>query len=142
MANAREVAMRWASLPEGPGKGLGQVCWALRYLGRREVVSPTPGQASHFAAAAFIGGCWIFCLIKLSSKSLWSQRVAGPWQPTGLLSGLGERGQLGEPDKPSFFRLKHSQNQNLKHPPSLSRLPMSSAWYNVPYMSSGAKAGS
>lgn len=124
--------------PECPSPG--------RHFGHRpgtpELSGSSPGQASHFAAAAFIGGCWIFCLIKLSSKSLWSQRVAGPWQPTGLLSGLGERGQLGEPDKPSFFRLKHSQNQNLKHPPSLSRLPMSSAWYNVPYMSSGAKAGS
>lgn len=68
VVNAREVAMRWASLPKGPGKGLGQVCWALRYLGRREVVFSTSGQASHFAAAAFIGGCWIFCLIKLSSR--------------------------------------------------------------------------
>lgn len=59
---------------------------ALDYLGRRAGVFSIPSQASYFAVAAPMGGCWIFCLIKLSSKSLWSQRVARPWQPAGLLN--------------------------------------------------------
>lgn len=83
-----------APLHEGPRKGLGQVCSVL--LSRQEGgFSSTSSLASYFAAAAPRGGYWIFCLIKLSSNILWSQCVARPWQPVGLLHIPRGRGQLG-----------------------------------------------
>lgn len=91
---------------------------ALRYLGSRDGISSTLSQTSYFAAAAPRRRCWIFFLIKSSSKSLWSQHVARPWQPADLLKVQRGRRRLGEPDKPSSPRMKHSQKQRLKHPPT------------------------
>lgn len=102
-----------SSLPEGPEKGLGQVCSAL-LSGQEGRVSSTPSLASYFAAAAPRGRCWIFCLIKLPSKILWSQCVSGPWQPARLLHIPRGRRQLGE--AVLFPQAKtHPQNQCLKH---------------------------
>lgn len=107
------------SLPKESEKCLGpDVCrlWAIWAGGTG--FPPFQARPSYFSAAAPRGGCWIFCLIKLSSKSLWSQCVARPWQPAGLLNVHRGRRWLGQPDKPSSSRMKHSQKWHLRHPPT------------------------
>lgn len=130
------------SLLKNPGKYLGSgVVMALSYLGRRDGVSSTTNQANYFvAAAAPRGGCWIFCLIKLSSKSLWSQRVARPWQPAGLCTVPRGKRQLGEPDKLFSPRLQPCQNQCSKQPlPPLSHPCRLHSIGYCPLVSSGTK---